>query len=158
MFTDYGALPSAERNVLRLIFLDPRARTVNLNWESVARFIVGVFRGDAARAGAAATVQPLVDELCAKSPDFATMWRESEVNSACEGVRRLCHPELGEIVLEFSAFAVDGRADLAMLVYTPVSADDAARIRALCRPAVVIRVSGTDREHPSAMSSTDHRA
>ena len=131
VFTDYGALPAADRNVLRLIFLDPRARTVNLNWESVARFVVGVFRGDAARAGAAATVQPLVDELCAKSPDFATMWRESEVNSTCEGVRRLCHPELGEIALEFSAFAVDGRADLAMLVYTPVSSADAARIRAL---------------------------
>ena len=131
VFTDYGALPSVERNVLRLIFLDPQARTVNLNWESVARFIVGVFRGDAARAGAAATVQPLVDELCAKSPDFAMIWRESKVNSACEGVRRLCHPELGEIALEYSAFAVDGRADLAMLVYTPVSSEDATRIRVL---------------------------
>ncbi len=131
VFTDYGALPLAERNVLRLVFLDPRTRTVDSNWESVARFIVGVFRGDAARAGAAATVQPLVDELCAKSPDFATMWCESEVNSACEGVRRLCDPELGEIALEFSAFAVDGRADLTMLVYTPVSPDDTARIRTL---------------------------
>jgi hypothetical protein len=117
--------------VLRQIFLDPQARAVNFNWEGVARFIVGVFRGDAARAGAAAAVQPLVDELCAKSPDFAAMWRESEVNSACEGVRRLCHPELGEIALEFSAFAVDGRADLVMMVYTPTSADAAARIRAL---------------------------
>ncbi len=126
-----GALPAAERNVLRLIFLDPRARTVNSNWESVARFVIGMFRGDAARAAAAATVQPLVDELSAKSPDFATMWRESEVNSACEGVRRLSHPEVGEIALEFSAFAVDGRADLAMLVYTPVTSDDAARIRTL---------------------------
>ena len=158
MFTDYGALPPAERNVLRLIFLDPRARTVNLNWESVARFVVGVFRGDAARAGAAAIVQPLVDELCARSPDFATMWRESEVKGVCEGVRRLCHPALGEIALEFSAFAVDGRADLAMLVYTPASADDAARIRALCRPTAVTRVSGTDREHAPAISNTDHQA
>lgn len=68
MFTDYGALPSAERNVLRLIFLDPRARTVNLNWESVARFIVGVFRGDAARAGAAATVQPLWMSCARRAP------------------------------------------------------------------------------------------
>ena len=76
-------------------------------------------------------MQPLVDELCKKSPGFATMWRESEVNGACEGVRRLRHPELGEIGLEFSTFAVEGRANLAMLVYTPVSADDAARIRAL---------------------------
>ena len=131
VFTDYGALPSAERNVLRLIFLDPRARTADCNWQSVARFVVGVFRGDTARAGAAAAVQPLVDELCAKSSVFAKMWRESEVNGVCEGVRRLRHPELGEIALEFTAFAVDGRADLAMLVYTPTSANDAARIRAL---------------------------
>ena len=85
MFTDYGALPSAKRNVLRLIFLDPQARTVYCNWQSVARFVIGMFRGDAARAGAAATVQPLVDELCAKSPDFATVWRDSEVSST--GVR-----------------------------------------------------------------------
>ena len=131
VFIDYGALPSAERNILRLIFLDPRARTVNFNWEGVARFIVGVFRSDAHREGAAETVQPLVDELCTKSPDFAMTWRESEINSVCEGVRRLCHPKLGEIALEFTTFAVDGRADLAMLVYTPVSADDAARIREL---------------------------
>ncbi|WP_437338346.1 helix-turn-helix transcriptional regulator [Sorangium sp. So ce394] len=131
VLTDYGALPSAERNVLRLIFLDPRTRAADFDWESAARFVVGVFRGDAARAGAAATVQPLVDELCAKSPDFAAMWRDSEVHSACEGVKRLRHPVLGEIALEFSAFAIDGRPDLAMLVYTPLSADDAARIRAL---------------------------
>ena len=131
VFTDYGALPSAERNVLRLIFLDPQARTFNANWEGVARFIVGVFRGDTARAGAAATVHPLVDELCAKSSDFAKMWRESAVNSVCESVRRLRHPVIGEIALEFTAFAVDGRADLAMLVYTPTSTYDAARIRAL---------------------------
>ena len=114
-----------------LLKAPPRARTFNANWEGVARFIVGIFRGDTARAGAAATVQPLVDELCAKSGDFADMWRESGVNGVCEGVRRLRHPDLGEIALEFTALAVDGRADLAMLVYTPVSADDAARIRAL---------------------------
>ncbi|WP_437750986.1 helix-turn-helix transcriptional regulator [Sorangium sp. So ce1389] len=131
VLTDYGALPSAERNVLRLLFLDPRTRAADFDWESAARFVVGVFRGDAARAGAAATVQPLVDELCVKSPEFAAMWRDSEVHSACEGVKRLRHPVLGEIALEFSAFAVDGRPDLAMLVYTPLSADDAARIRAL---------------------------
>ncbi len=131
VFTDYGALPLAERNVLRMIFLDPRARTFDCNWERVARFVVGVFRGDAARAGAGASVQPLVDELCAKSSEFAMMWRENAVNSSCEAVRRLLHPELGKIAFEFSAFAVGGRPDLALLVFTPASADDASRIGAL---------------------------
>jgi transcriptional regulator with XRE-family HTH domain len=131
VFNDYAALSPAERNVLRLTFLDPLAREKSFDWEGVARFVVGVFRGDTTRAGAAATVQPLVDELCAKSPDFAAMWRDSEVRGSCESVRRLRHPELGEIAFEFSAFAVDGRPDLALLVYTPVSADEATRIRAL---------------------------
>jgi transcriptional regulator with XRE-family HTH domain len=131
VFTDYNLLPAAERNVLRLIFLDPQARTTNFDWEGLARFVVGVFRGDAYRAGAIATVQPLVDELCEKSPDFSRMWRDSQVNSSCETERRLRHAELGEIAFEFSAFSVDGRPDLAMLVYTPVSAGAATRIRAL---------------------------
>ena len=55
VFTDYAALPSAERNVLRMIFLDPRARTVNFQLGGRRALVVGVFRGDAARAGAAAT-------------------------------------------------------------------------------------------------------
>jgi transcriptional regulator with XRE-family HTH domain len=125
VFTDYGALPAEERNVLRLMFLEPAARETNLDWEGVARFIVGVFRGDTARAGATATAQPLVDELCAKSAEFAAMWHDSDVHGSCESLRRLRHPELGEIAFEFSAFAVDGRPDLAMLVYTPISTDEA---------------------------------
>lgn len=144
VFTDYGALPPAERNLLRLIFLDPETRAADFDWESVARFIVGVFRGDAARAGAAATVQPLVDELCAKSPDFAAMWGDSEVHSACESLKRLRHPQLGKIALEFSAFAVHGRPDLTLLVYTPLSADDATRIRALAAPCIAATAAMPD--------------
>ena len=64
MLGDYGSLSPHQRNVLRIIFLDPRARAVQYDWESVARHVVGAFRVDAARAGAAAEVGPLVDELC----------------------------------------------------------------------------------------------
>jgi hypothetical protein len=59
------------------------------------------------------------------------MWRDREIRGACEGVKRVRHPVMGTIALEFSAFAVDGRADLTMLVYTPLSADDAARVKDL---------------------------
>ena len=133
VLTDYGALPPAERNVLRLMFLRPDVRGRQFGWESVARFVVGVFRADAARAGAAEQVQPLVDELCAKSAEFAAMWREHDVLGFGGGTKRLRHPLLGEIALEYSGFAVDGEPDLTMLVYSPASADDAERIRALMR-------------------------
>src|SRR5579862_8912916 len=43
VLTDYGALPPEQRNILRLIFCDPRVRAAQYDWESVARLVVGVF-------------------------------------------------------------------------------------------------------------------
>jgi transcriptional regulator with XRE-family HTH domain len=131
MLTDYAALPPDQRNVLRFIFLDPRVRAAQQNWESVARFVVGAFRVDAARAGAAEAVKPLVDELCRLSPEFKAMWNDNEVRSHGEAVKHMRHPVAGPIAFEYSAFAVDGRPDLAMVVYNPATAADAARINSV---------------------------
>ena len=130
MLGDYGALLPHQRNVLRIIFLDPRARAVQYDWESVARFVVGAFRVDAARAGAAAEVGPLVDELCRLSPEFRTMWAENDVHGGQhEAVKHIRHPVLGSLAFEYSAFSVDGRTDLSMVVYNPATPADAEKIR-----------------------------
>jgi transcriptional regulator with XRE-family HTH domain len=134
MFGDYGALPPKQRNLLRLMFLDPRARAVQYDWESVARFVVGAFRVDAARAGAAADVEPLVDELSRLSPEFKKMWRDAAISGPHEGVKHIRHPVLGPLAFEYSAFAVDGRPDLSMVVYNPATPADAGRIRSLIEP------------------------
>jgi transcriptional regulator with XRE-family HTH domain len=131
VLTDYGALPPSQRNILRLIFGDPRVRAQQYDWERVARFVVGAFRADAARAGAVSEVGALVDELCRMSPEFEALWRDNDVNVHGEGIKRLRHPILGEITMEYSAFAVDGRPDLGMVVYNPISRSDAERIRSL---------------------------
>ena len=135
MLTDYGALPPEQRNILRFIFLDPRVRAAQYDWDSVARFVVGAFRVDAARAGAAEEVEPLVDELCRLSPEFKVMWRDNDVRSHGEGVKRIRHPVLGPIAFEYSAFAVDGRPDLSMVVYSPVMPADAEKISSLTASA-----------------------
>jgi transcriptional regulator with XRE-family HTH domain len=131
MLTDYGSLPPEQRNILRFIFLDPRVRAAQYDWESVARFVVGSFRVDAARAGAAAEVQPFVDELCRLSPEFKAMWRDNDVRSHGEAVKHIRHPVLGHIALEYSAFAVDGRPDLSLVVHNPATPADADKIKSL---------------------------
>jgi len=45
--------------------------------------------------------------------------------------KSLRHPLAGLITLEYSAFSVDGRPDLDMVVYNPVTPEDADRIRSL---------------------------
>ena len=132
MLGDYGALPPQQRNVLRILFLDPQARAVQYDWESVARFVLGAFRVDAARAGAGVEVEALVDELCRLSPEFRAIWAENDVHGAHgDVVKRIRHPVLGPFAFEYSVFAVDGRTDLAMVVYNPATPADMARLGAL---------------------------
>lgn len=131
VLTDYGALPPDQRNILRLLFGDPRIRAAQHDWDSIARSVVGAFRADVARAGAVSEVSQLVDELCRLSPEFEALWRDHDVRDHGEGVKHLRHPVLGPIALEYSAFAVDGRPDLGMVVYNPATPADAARIRSL---------------------------
>ena len=134
VLTDYSKVPLDQRNILRRLFLDPRVREAQHDWQGLARFVVGAFRADAARAGAVSEVTQLVDELCRASPEFKALWRDNDVLVHGEGIKRLNHPTLGPIELEFSAFAVDGRPDLGMIVYNPVDSAVADRIRALVKP------------------------
>ena len=133
VLTDYGKLPAGQRNILRFLFCNPDVRAKQHDWDSVARFVVGAFRADVARVGLVSEVGELVDELCSISPEFDALWRSNEVHTHAEAdsVKRLHHPTLGLIELEQSAFSVDGRPDLHMIVYNPVDARQAERIQAL---------------------------
>jgi transcriptional regulator with XRE-family HTH domain len=132
VLVDYAALPVEQRNILRLLFCNPGVRAAMPNWEGDARFVVAAFRADAARAGAAQTVKALVDEVCRLSPEFDAMWRDNDVRSTYgEAAKQVRHPLAGLIALEYSAFAVDGRPDLGMVIYNPATPADTQRIRSL---------------------------
>ena len=131
VLTDYSLLAPAQRNILRLVFCDPRVRAAQTHWDAVARFVVASFRADVVRVGADAEVASLVNELCTASPEFAAMWRENQVQVHGDGVKQLAHARLGPITLEYSAFAVDARPDLSLIVYNPASPADRAHVVSL---------------------------
>lgn len=131
VLTDYGAIPPAQRNILRLMFGNERVRAAQTDWERVARFVVAAFRADVMRAGASGSIQALVDDLRRLSPEFEAMWRDNDVRVYGEGSKQLHHPVAGLLAMEYSAFAVDGRPDLTMVIYSPATPADAEKIRAL---------------------------
>jgi len=130
ILTDYAQLPPEKRNILRLIFREPQIRCSQEDWLAVARFVVASFRADATRAGASREITRLVAELSAESPEFAKLWQDHEIMAKTEGTKRLHHPELGLIELEFSNFAVEGRPDLIMTIYNPATQPEAERVQA----------------------------
>lgn len=133
VLTDYQTLPPGERNILHFLFRNPDVRAKQHDWLSVARYVVGAFRADAARAGLASEVGELVAELRSVSAEFDTLWQENEVLGYNEGhsIKHIKHPVLGTVELEYSAFSVDGRPDLGLIVYTPLDSNVAQQIRKL---------------------------
>lgn len=129
--TDYATLPPAARNILRLIFVDAGVRHAQSDWERVARFAVGGFRADVARSGATQAVQAFVDEMRATSAEFDAMWREHDIRTHEEATKEIRHPRAGRIALEHSTFSVTGRPDLSLVIFTPATPADRARIREL---------------------------
>ncbi|NMO13564.1 helix-turn-helix domain-containing protein [Pyxidicoccus fallax] len=138
VLTDYAALPSSERNVLRRLFCDPGRRARLPDWEEDARFAVATFRVDVLRAGESHAAAALAAELQETSADFRRLWAENEIRSPGVGRKRIQHPVAGLMTLEYSTFSVDAADGLGMFVYTPATPADARAIDLLLsrqRPA-----------------------
>jgi transcriptional regulator with XRE-family HTH domain len=142
LLTDYAKLPREGRNILRMMFADSQVRAAQDDWQAVARYVVGAFRADASRAGASAEIEGMVVELSWSSPEFDRLWRDNDVAATSGGLKRLHHPFLGVLELEFSAFAVDGRPELSMLVFNPANAEAGQRIRGFLHKGVAEAAAG----------------
>jgi len=131
VLTDYASIAPEQRNILRIFFSESCARSQMLDWENHARSMVAAFRSDAVRSGASDSVEALVDDLIRSSPEFAAIWRDHDVQTHGEGTKHFRHSSAGAITLEYSAFAVIGRPDLNLAIYTPSTPMDAERIRSI---------------------------
>jgi len=129
--TDYAKLAPEERNILKLLFGKSPARAHMIHWERDARSAVAAFRSEAARAGNTEMVQALVAEISSLSPEFAAIWRDYAVQNYGEGLKHIRHATAGDLALEYSSFAIDGRPDLGLVIFNPATADDKERLQAL---------------------------
>ena len=126
-----------ERNVLRRLFGSATPRDLFPEWEANARFAVGVFRVEIARAGDQnPEIGALAAELLATSADFRRIWAENDVHRHWIGRKHFNRPDVGPFELETSAYNVDGSEGLSMIVFTPVGPDDVEAVRRLMAMAL----------------------
>ena len=129
---NYGDQPFEERNVLRRLFGSPEVRQALPEWEANARFAIGVFRVEIARAGDQnPEIGALAAELLATNADFRRMWAENDVHRHWIGRKHFNRPDVGAFELETSAYAVDGSEGLSMIVFTPVGPEDVKAVQRL---------------------------
>ena len=105
LYTDFGALPRRERNLVRFLFLDAAARELYVDWSEAARSAVAGLHLYAGRNPDDARLAELVDELSVRDTDFRRWWADYDVHRHSHGVYRFHHPIIGELVLNYEALA-----------------------------------------------------
>ncbi|KJS58650.1 helix-turn-helix transcriptional regulator [Streptomyces rubellomurinus] len=118
LIADFPELPPHERNMARRIFLDPDAREVHLDWDEAARTTVGVLRMAAGRRPHDPELVRLIGELSLGSPTFRTLWAGHHVHEKTFGTKRLRHPAVGDLTLDYETFQAPGAPHHLLVVYT----------------------------------------
>jgi transcriptional regulator with XRE-family HTH domain len=108
-------------NLLRYVFLEPKARSFLIDWDDRARRLVAEFRADTPRLRDDPHRSALVEELSRASREFAAAWRSQRVLSR-DGGRRSFRTGRGAVQhFEQHILRVARRADLRMTVLVPAS-------------------------------------
>ncbi|MEU7282650.1 helix-turn-helix transcriptional regulator [Streptomyces sp. NPDC045431] len=115
---DFAALPDEERNMARLVFLDPNAHDLYVDWESKATEVVSVLRLCAGCYPDDPKLSALVGELSVKSEEFRALWAAHTVQEKGHGVKRLHHPLVGELTLSYETLRLPADQDLSLVTYT----------------------------------------
>ncbi|MFE0258271.1 transcriptional regulator [Streptomyces sp. NPDC059010] len=89
-------------NVARYIFLDPGAQQFFVDWEAAA-VTAALLRAEAGREPHDRALRELIGELSTLSPDFRSQWAAHDVRIRHDGIKRLWHPEVGDLELTYQS-------------------------------------------------------
>ncbi|WP_031482909.1 helix-turn-helix transcriptional regulator [Streptomyces bicolor] len=90
-------------NIARYIFLDPGARQFFVDWEAAAAVTAALLRAEAGREPHDRALRELIGELSTLSPDFRSQWAAHDVRIRHDGIKRLQHPDVGELELTYQS-------------------------------------------------------
>lgn len=123
-------------NVVRSMFLAPGVRDFFPDWEVNARDTVASLRASIGTDLDDPALTDLVGELSLKSPEFLALWARHDVHEKTSGIKRMRHPQVGDLELHYESLSVNSAPGQMLMVYSaePGSATE----RGLARLAAVV--------------------
>ncbi len=117
LITDFRALPAAERNQARFVFLDPHARELYRDWPRVAADTAAMLRLDAGRHPDDPALGALVGDLSIRSAEFRRFWSDNKVHRRTTGTKDYHHPLVGDLTVTYQALTPGDDPDQILFVY-----------------------------------------
>ncbi|MEU4878371.1 helix-turn-helix domain-containing protein [Streptomyces sp. NPDC021608] len=117
LWTDFGRYPEQERVFVRLLFTEPWMRELYVDWEEVTRLAIAQLRMESARYPDDQPLTALVEELSARDAQFRQWWTEHDVAMRGSGVKKLRHPVVGELTLDWNTLTCGTDPDQHIIVW-----------------------------------------
>jgi hypothetical protein len=135
---DFATMPEEDLNGTRMVFLHPRSREMYPDWDHIAEDTVSQLRADVGRYPEHGRAYRVMCELRDRSADFRKLWENQDVRDRDNGVKRVTHPEVGELVLTYEAFELPTDPGQRLCTYTaPIGSETDRKLRALATKTAV---------------------
>lgn len=118
LLTDFSQLRPRERNYTRWILLSPAARQLFVDWDVQARVAVENLRLDVATYADDPATWDLLEELKQGSSEFREWWEEHRVQQRTYGAKRIRHPLVGELTVDYETLTFPGDPEIRLFVFT----------------------------------------
>jgi transcriptional regulator with XRE-family HTH domain len=105
------------RNLMHIVFTDPRARTFYRDWDEVARNSVAGFRLGYGIAPGDPRIRQVLAELLSGSPAFAELWASHDARGKALETKRLHHDDVGPLTLTMQTFEVRSSPGQELVIY-----------------------------------------
>ncbi|MBL8551934.1 MAG: helix-turn-helix domain-containing protein [Hyphomonadaceae bacterium] len=128
---DYGAMPPGERNLIKILLLNPDIRTDHKEYEVTARRVLSKLRMDYGQAGDDPDFDAFIEEMNGLSATFREMWKSPEITGHSEGVHVERHPKQGDITFAHSSYVVEGAPTQRVVIYAAADPDSADKLAKL---------------------------
>jgi transcriptional regulator with XRE-family HTH domain len=118
--------PRRPANNARFVYLDRASREFFTDWERAADDIAAMLRLEAGRNPYDKKLVELIGELSTRSEDFRCRWAAHNVRFHRTGHKKVHHPVVGDLDLNFEAMELSSQPGLTLLVYTAPQGSAAA--------------------------------
>jgi transcriptional regulator with XRE-family HTH domain len=104
-------------NVARMVFLDPAARSLYVDWPSAAAATVAGLRLADGAAPTEPRLRAVINELREKSVDFDQLWSTADARGKRLQNKQFLHPQVGPLTLRAHSFDVRDAPGQELVVY-----------------------------------------
>jgi len=118
LYSPVLASPRRPANTTRFVYLDPAAPEFFVDYDRIANDAAAMLRLEAGRNPHDKALIELVGELSTRSELFRRRWASHDVQFHRSGQKRLRHPVVGQLDLDYESMELPSTPGLQMNVYT----------------------------------------